>query len=162
MWRTPAIYEPKSENDYQRFRTAYQKMSRFLKLFHDAGGVLLAGSATGESVPGLSLHREMLMMVELGLQPREVIEIVTRRNAEFLRKDKQLGTIAPGKLADIILVDRNPLADIKNIGTISLVMKDGKIIDRSYHADFAMPLPRPKQVRPLWLELQLKKKMEEK
>ena len=159
MWRTPAIYEPKSENDFQRFRTAYQKMSRFLKLFHDAGGLLLAGSATGESVPGLSLHREMLMMVELGLQPREVIEIVTRRNAEFLRKDKQLGTIAPGKLADIILVARNPLEDIKNIGTISLVIKDGKIIDRSYHADFAMPLPRPKLVRPLWLELQLKEKM---
>jgi hypothetical protein len=42
------------------------------------------------------------------------------------------------------------------------VMKDGKIIDRSYHADFAMPLPRPKQVRPVWLELQLKKKLEEK
>jgi imidazolonepropionase-like amidohydrolase len=162
MWRTASIYEPKSENDLQRFRTAYQKMSRFLKLFHDAGGVLLAGSATGESVPGLSLYREMLMMVELGLSPQEVIEIVTRRNAEFLRKDKQLGTIAPGKLADIILVDRNPLEDIKNIGTISFVMKDGKIIDRNYHADFAMPLPRPKQVRPLWLELQLKKKMEEK
>jgi imidazolonepropionase-like amidohydrolase len=104
----------------------------------------------------------MLMLVELGLSPHEVIEIVTRRNAEFLRKDNELGTIAVGKRADIILVDRNPLEDIKNIGTISFVMKDGKIIDRSYHADFAMPLPRPKQVRPLWLELQLKKKMEER
>ena len=145
MWRTSSIYEPKSENDLQRFRLAYQKMSRFLKLFHDAGGILLAGSATGESVPGLSLHREMLMMVELGLSPREVIEIATRRNAEFLRTDKELGTVTVGKLADIILVDRNPLEDIKNIGTISLVMKDGKIIDRSYHADFAMPLPKKRR-----------------
>jgi imidazolonepropionase-like amidohydrolase len=117
----------------------------------------LAGSATGESVPGLSLHREMLMMVELGLSPAEVISIVTRCNAKFLRQDKELGTIATGKLADIIVLDRDPLSDIKNIGTVSLVIKDGRMVDREYHADFAMPLPRPKQVRPIWLELQLKK-----
>lgn len=158
MWESSSIYEPKSENDLQRFRKAYQKMSHFLKLFHDAGGSLLAGSATGESVPGLSLHREMLMLVELGLSPREVVEIVTRRNAEFLRKDKELGTIAIGKLADIIVVDRNPLEDIKNIGKISLVMKDGRIVDQTYHADYAMPLPRPKQIRPVWLELELKRR----
>ncbi len=157
MWKTSSIYEPQNESDQKRFRTAYQKMSRFLKLFHDAGGLLLAGSATGESVPGLSLHREMLLLAELGLPPHQVIEIVTRRNAEFLRQDKELGTIAAGKLADLILVDRSPLLDIRNIGTISMVMKDGKIIDRNYHADFAMPVPRPKLVRPVWLEVELKK-----
>jgi hypothetical protein len=156
-WQTSSISEPPSDNDLQRFRTAYQKMSRFLKLFHDAGGSLLAGSATGDSVPGLSLHREMLMLVDLGMSPREVIETVTRRNAEFLRKDKELGTITTGKLADLIVLDRNPLADIKNIGTVSLVMKDGKIIDRAYHENFAMPVPRPKLVRPVWLELELQK-----
>jgi imidazolonepropionase-like amidohydrolase len=156
-WKTSSIYEPPSENDLQRFRTAYQRMSRFFKLFHDAGGLLLAGSATGESVPGLSLYREMQMLVDLGLSPRQVIEIVTRRNAEFLRKDKELGTIATGKLADLIVLERNPLEDIKNISTVSLVMKDGKIVDREYHANFAMPVPRPKLVRPVWLESELMK-----
>jgi len=158
MWRTSSIYEPKNDEDLQRFRMAYQKMSRFLKAFHDAGGLLLAGSATGESVPGLSLHREMLMLVELGLSAGEVIEIVTRHNAEFLRKDKELGTIAVGKLADVIVVDRDPLQDISNIGTISAVLKDGAILDRGYHADFVMPLPRPRMVRPVWLEQELKKR----
>jgi imidazolonepropionase-like amidohydrolase len=156
-WKTSSIYEPPSENDLQRFRTAYQRMSRFFKLFHDAGGLLLAGSATGESVPGLSLYREMQMLVDLGLSPRQVIEIVTRRNAEFLRKDKELGTIATGKLADLIVLEQNPLEDIKNISTVSLVMKDGKIVDREYHANFAMPVPRPKLVRPVWLESELMK-----
>lgn len=156
MWQTSAIYEPQTPGDRERFRLAYQNMSRFLKRFHDAGGMILAGSATGESVPGLSLQREMAMMVELGLPPSEVLQIVTRRNAEFLRKDRELGTIAAGKLADLVVVDRNPLQDIKNIKHISLVMKDGKIIERTYHADFAMPLPRPKLVRPVWFEVQLK------
>lgn len=160
MWRTSSIYEPKSDADLERFQTAYQKMSRFLKAFHDAGGLLLAGSATGESVPGLSLHREMLMLEELGLSTSEVIQIATRRNAEFLRKDKELGTVAVGKFADIIILDRDPLQDIRNIGSVSVVIKDGAIIDRSYHADFAMPLPRPKMVRPLWLELEIKKAAE--
>jgi imidazolonepropionase-like amidohydrolase len=99
----------------------------------------------------------MQMLVDLGLSPRQVIEIVTRRNAEFLRKDKELGTIATGKLADLIVLERNPLEDIKNISTVSLVMKDGKIVDREYHANFAMPVPRPKLVRPVWLESELMK-----
>ena len=157
QWQSSSIFEPKSASDLERFRAGYLKMSRFLKRFHDAGGMLLAGSATVDNIPGLSMHREMELMAELGLSPREVIEIATRRNAEFLRKDKELGTIAAGKLADIIIVERNPLEDVKNIGRIMVVMQDGKVIDTRYHSDYAMPIPRPKLVRPLWLEMQLKK-----
>ena len=157
QWRSSSIYEPKSASDLERFRTGYLKMSRFLKRFHDAGGVVLAGSATVDNIPGLSMQREMQMMAELGLTPREVIEIATRRNAEFLRKDKEIGTIAAGKLADIIIVEGNPLEDVKNVGRIVVVMQGGNVIDTRYHADYAMPIPRPKLVRPLWLEMQLKK-----
>jgi imidazolonepropionase-like amidohydrolase len=156
IWQTSAIYEPPSAADLERFNRAYIKMSRFLKMFHAAGGTLIAGSATSVMVPGLSMHREMEMMVELGLPPREVVEMATRRNAEFLRKDKEIGTIVAGKAADIIIVDRNPTEDIKNIRGISLVMKDGKVIDTAYHANYPMPVPRPKLVRPVWLEQQLK------
>lgn len=157
IWQTSAIYEPPSAADLQRFNKAYTKMSKFLKMFHDAGGTLIAGSATSVMVPGLSMQREMEMMVELGLSPRQVIEIATRRNAEFMRKDKDIGTIAAGKLADIIVVDGNPVEEIKNIRRISVVMKDGKVIDTSYHADYPMPVPRPKLARPVWLEQQLNK-----
>jgi imidazolonepropionase-like amidohydrolase len=156
MWQTSAIYEPANDRELARFRAAYLKLSRFLKLFHEAGGRLLAGSSTSVMVPGVSLQREMEMMVELGLSPKEVIEMTTRRNAEFMRQDKELGTIAAGKLADLILVEGDPLAEIKNIRRIALVMKDGQVIDRNYHADYAMPIPRPKLERPVWLERQLK------
>ncbi len=157
LWQTSAIYETKSAGDAERFRIGYAKMSRFLKKFHDAGGLLLAGSASSVMVPGASIHREMEMLVDLGLSPRQVIEIATRRNAEFLRKGTELGTIAAGKLADIIIVERNPYENISNIRRVVLVMKDGKIIELSYRADFPMPIPRPKLTRPVWLELQLKK-----
>ncbi|HXG66431.1 MAG TPA: amidohydrolase family protein, partial [Blastocatellia bacterium] len=156
IWRTSFLYEPPSAGGLERFRTAYAKMSRFLKSFHEAGGRLVAGSSTSVMVPGLSMHREMEMFVKLGLTPREVIEIVTRRNAEFMRIDKDLGTLTTGKLADLIVVEQNPLEDIKNIGRIALVMKDGKVVDTSYHADYRMPIPRPKLTRPVWLEQQLK------
>lgn len=157
QWQTSAIFEPKNASDLERFRAGYLKMSLFLKRFHDAGGLLLAGSATVDNLPGLSMHREMQMMGELGLSAREVIEIATRRNAEFLRKDKDIGTIASGKLADILIIEGNPLADLKNIGRIAVVMQGGKVIDTRYHSDYAMPVPRPKLVHPLWLEMQLKK-----
>lgn len=156
LWQTSAIYEPASASDLERFRRAYAKMSRFLKQFHDAGGTLIAGSATSVMVPGLSMHREMEMMVDLGLSPRQVVDMATRQNAEFLRQDKELGTVTVGKLADLIVVERNPLEDIKNIGRVALVLKDGKLVDRSYHADYQMPVPRPRLTRPVWLEQQLK------
>jgi imidazolonepropionase-like amidohydrolase len=156
LWQTSALFEPRTPGDAERFRLAYQNMGRFLKQFHDAGGRLLVGSSTSVMVPGLSLHREMEMMVELGLSPREVIEMTTRQNAEFLRQEKALGTVSVGKLADIIIVERNPLADIRNIKRIALVMKDGQVMDTSYHPDYAMPIPRPKLDRPVWLEQQLK------
>lgn len=157
QWQTSTIFEPQNASDAEKFKLAYAKMSKFLKQFHDAGGLLLAGSATVDNVPGLSMHREMELMCELGLSPAEVLETSTLRNAKFLGKEKELGTIAAGKLADIIIVDANPFENMKNIRKISMVMKNGNVIDTRYRLDYPMPLPRPKQVRPLWLEQQLKK-----
>lgn len=157
LWRTSVLFEPKSPEERDRFRRAYRNMSRFLKQFHDAGGKLLVGSSTSVMVPGRSLHREMEMMVELGLSPGEVIRMTTQGNAEFLRKEKELGTIAVGKLADLIIVKSNPLDNIKNIQQVELVIKNGKEVDTSYNPDYAMPIPRPKLERPVWLEQQLKR-----
>ncbi|MBX3276974.1 MAG: amidohydrolase family protein [Acidobacteria bacterium] len=157
LWKTSELYEPPNTEADARFRTAYSKMSVFLKRFHEAGGRLYAGSAQTVAVPGRSLHHELEMMVELGLKPADVIEMATRRNAEFLGKGSELGVIAAGKLADIIILDRDPLADIKNINSISAVIKDGRILDARYNPDYAMPIPRPKVTRPTWLERELEK-----
>jgi len=155
-WRSPTIYDPPGQAELQTFRVAYKNVNRFLREFHDAGGAVLAGSATGDGVPGLGMLREMEAMRDLGLSPAEIIEISTGRNARFLRKDDEIGTIRPGKLADIIIVDGNPLRDLNSLRHIAAVIKDGRIVDTKYHSDYRAPVPRPNLTRPLWLDLQLK------
>src|SRR5215471_3555838 len=119
FWRNPSVYDPPGQAELQTFRAAYKNVARFLREFHDAGGAVLAGSATGDGVPGLGMLREMEEMRELGLSPAEIIEISTSRNARFLRKDNEIGTIRPGKLADIIIVDGNPLRDLNSLRHIA-------------------------------------------
>jgi imidazolonepropionase-like amidohydrolase len=106
---------------------------------YKAGGKVLAGSDTFVSVPGLSLQRELLFLVDSGFTPMQAITIATRDNAEFLGKGKELGTIAAGKLADVIVVSANPLEDIRNTGRIAMVIKNGQVMDTSYHADYSIP-----------------------
>src|SRR5262249_21323308 len=135
-WRNQTIYNPPSDAELAVFKLAYRNVCRFLMEFHNAGGRVLAGSAARNHVSRLGMQREMETLVELGLSPAEVIEIATRLNAEFLRQDAEIGTIAPQKLADIIIVDGNPLLDINNIRRLSWVIKDGEVVDRSYHSGY--------------------------
>jgi hypothetical protein len=157
LWRNPSIYEPPGQAELETFRIARRNVIRFLKEFQEAGGVVLAGSATGDGVPGLGMLREMEVMTELGLSPAQVIETATRRNAQFLRQETEIGTISPGKRADIIIVASSPLQAISNLRRISAVIKDGKILDTQYHPDYRAPVPRPNLTRPLWLDLQLQR-----
>lgn len=116
---------------------------------------MIAGSDTFFSVPGLSLQRELVFLVDAGLTSMEAITTATRDNARFLGKDSEIGTIAPGKLADIIALGANPLDDILNIHRVTTVIKGGEVVDTSYHADYTIPTPKPALARPLWLEKQI-------
>ncbi len=123
--------------------TGYKNFQAFLVKFHKAGGVILAESDTASYVlPGVSLHREMELLVDAGLTPLDAIIAATRAPAQFFRKDLKVGTLEPGKLADLVVLDADPLVDIRNTKKIRMVIKDGVVQDTSYHADFAQPLPR--------------------
>jgi hypothetical protein len=67
----------------------------------------------------------------------------TKGNADFVGKGKDLGTVEEGKIADIIVVDGDPLADIRSLGKIETVIKNGEIQDIGYHSDYSNPLPKP-------------------
>jgi imidazolonepropionase-like amidohydrolase len=74
-----------------------------------------------------AMWREMDAMVQYGMPPMEVLATATRRNAEYIRRGSQLGTITRGKLADIIVVDGNPLISMRDLRHVAAVIKDGKV-----------------------------------
>jgi imidazolonepropionase-like amidohydrolase len=154
IWATSAFYNLEPA-DLVEVKAGYKKLQALLLKYQKAGGKVLAGSDTSISVPGLSLQRELLMLVDSGFTPMEAITSATRLNAEFLGKGNDLGTIAAGKVADLIVVDADPLNEIRNLQKIKLVIKNGRILGTDYHADYPMPTPRPQLHRPGWLERQL-------
>ena len=79
--------------------------------------------------PGIALHWELLHLAEAGIPPVEVLCIATQHAAEAVGAESDLGTIEVGKIADLILLNRNPLEDIKNTQTIWRVIKGGWVFD---------------------------------
>ncbi|MEQ1883556.1 MAG: amidohydrolase family protein [Bryobacteraceae bacterium] len=118
----------------------YENAMRFHKMFVEAGGRLVVSGNTNDAwVPGVDMHQEMEVMAEAGLTPMQIIQGSTKYAAEMLDKQNELGTVEPGKLADVILVDANPLQDIRNLRKINTVIQDGKIVELGYHANYTSP-----------------------
>ena len=93
-----------------------------------AGGVIVLGS---DQSAGPQSHRELELMVDGGIPALEAIRIGTLNAAIFIGKERELGSIEVGKLADMVLLNADPLADISNAQKIDLVFKGGRIVDRS-------------------------------
>ena len=136
---------------------------RFHKMFVDAGGHLVVSGNTNDAwVPGVDLHQEMQIMADAGLTPMQIIMGSTKYPAEMLRKQNLLGTVEAGKLADVIIVNADPLQDIKNLDKINTVIQDGKVVELGYHRQlqrvhFPMWLPATVSVEGLPWAVELKK-----
>jgi imidazolonepropionase-like amidohydrolase len=105
---------------------------RDLREMHEAGMDVLVGSDVSvlNIYPGFSVHDEMALFVsELGMTPAEVLERSTIRSARFLRIGDSVGTIERGKVADLVLLDANPLQDIRNTKRIAAVVVRGTVYD---------------------------------
>lgn len=99
-----------------------------LRMINEAGGIVALG--TDQSI-GPAAHRELELLVESGISTLDAIRIGTLNAAIVLGKGRELGSIEEGKLADMVLLNADPLADINNAKKIQTVIKDGKIINRS-------------------------------
>ncbi|MDX1499424.1 MAG: amidohydrolase family protein, partial [Woeseiaceae bacterium] len=123
-------------------RRGYRNMVKVMKMYHDAGGKLLAGTdCSSWAIPGLVMHHELdVFVTEAGLTPMEAIITATRNPAEAWRVLDEQGTIEAGKLAALFVVNSNPLEDIHNTQDIEWVIKDGKIVNNGFHPWFDSPL----------------------
>ena len=124
------IYEAmiKGEPQYQYL---WPKVLQLTKMMYDNGVPILSGTdiPNFDLVPGASLHHELELLVEAGIPPLEVIKIATRNGAQALDIEEDVGTIEPGKQADMIVLSENPLDDIRNTKKIEAVIDNGQLID---------------------------------
>ena len=118
--------------DTAPFKKAWINMQQFVKRFYDAGGVLIVGTDTAAvyQAPGLSAHEEMRLMAELGVPAIEALRAGTINAARALGIDREAGSIEGGKLADLVILDGDPLADINNTRKIAHVIKGGVVLNR--------------------------------
>jgi hypothetical protein len=105
-----------------RFRTSYAKLLELTGRMHAAGIPFVAGT---DNIAGFTLHRELEIYVQAGISPGEALQIATRNGAKYTQLADLVGSVAVGKLADLILVDGDPTRDISAVRDISLVMKEG-------------------------------------
>jgi imidazolonepropionase-like amidohydrolase len=105
-----------------------RKAMAFERAFVKAGGLLIAGldpTGNGGIVAGFGDHRQVELLVEAGFTPLEAIQIATLNGAKFLGEDARIGSLAPGKQADLMIVKGNPATNIADIEKIEIVFKDG-------------------------------------
>lgn len=105
----------------------FAKYQELTGLLHTAGVPLLVGTDAPEPYcpPGYALHQEMELLVESGLKPVAVLQAATINNARALKQGDRLGSVAAGKLADLVILDADPTADIRNTRKIARVIRGG-------------------------------------
>jgi imidazolonepropionase-like amidohydrolase len=162
----PAVMREQTLRQYDRYakfpadrlkrtREGYSKIADFIARFVQAAGILRAGSDPNNGLPALGLHQEMVMFVEAGLTPLQAIQAATINVAKAFRKDKDFGTVEPGKVADMIAVEGDPLKDMWAVQNVKVVVLNGEVVDSDFHADYKNPIPniRPWRATPRDIEI---------
>ena len=126
--------EAKSSTDGATMAKTYEKLSQIVGGMQRAGVPILAGTDTAWYQPytyaGFSLHDELGLLARAGLTPAQALQSATIDPARFLGRDKDLGSIEKGKIADLVLLDADPLSDISNTQKIRAVIVNGRVLDR--------------------------------
>jgi imidazolonepropionase-like amidohydrolase len=108
----------------QRYRDSFQQMLKMAKTFYDSGITLVAGT---DSLAGFTLHRELELYQQAGIPAPKVLQLATFGAARVMKRESEVGSIASGHLADVILVDGDPSRSISDIRKVKTVVKDGVV-----------------------------------
>jgi imidazolonepropionase-like amidohydrolase len=135
--RVRAEYQARMWTSWMKLMTPVAQEN--IRKVHAAGGVVAMGT---DQSSGPASQRELELLAAAGIKPFDVLTIATHNGALLLGKADQLGSVEPGKLADLLLLNADPTADINNVKKIAFVMKGGQIVDES-----KLPLAGGKQPR---------------
>ena len=117
----------------QAWRARERAEWELLRRMAAAGIGILAGSDAGDDphvFPGDGLHEELAILVEAGLSPLQSLQAATLGPARYLGREGSLGSVEKGKVADLVLLDADPLVDIRNVARIRAVVFDGDLLTR--------------------------------
>ena len=140
-------------------KVGYDKAKEFIRRFVQAGGILKEGSDPPRGMAALLMHQALVMDVEAGVPPMKAIQAATLNVARTFKKDKDYGSVEPGKVADLSIVEGDPLQDIWMTQNVKMVVMDGKVIDigfKKYKNPIAsfysyQSLPLDLEISPLFL-----------
>lgn len=122
------------------YRAAFPALLALVKAMHDAGVTIIPGT---DALAGYQLHHELELYARAGIAPAEVLRMATLTSAQVMGVTRDLGVIAPGKYADMLLVDGDPSRDIADIRKVATVVKGGKVYDPAALERALGILPRP-------------------
>ncbi len=114
------------EGKDERYRASFRKMVELVGVLHKAGIRIVAGT---DDFAGFTLHRELELYVDAGIPAPDVLRIATLGSAEVMGMDAELGSLTPGKLADLAVVPGDPTKDISALRRIETVVKGGTVYD---------------------------------
>jgi len=109
----------------EKFKPVFRDMEKIVRLLHDRGITIVAGTDMG--FPGFSVDRELELYVEAGLTPLQALQTATIIPAQVMKKDAVTGSVEPGKQADLVIVDGDPLTQISDLRKVRTVIKDGVV-----------------------------------
>jgi imidazolonepropionase-like amidohydrolase len=124
--------ELKDDDEGAAYRKQIERIYRLVSLATRTRIEVLAGTDTGDpyTIPGATLHDELEQLVAAGMTPHQALQAATIVPARFLEWDEQMGTIEKGKVADLVMLDANPLEDIRNTRKIAAVFARGRYFSR--------------------------------
>ena len=126
-------FKARTPEDFDLSRLVYKKQMELVGMMNRAGVEFLAGTDVSNPYcfPGFSLHDELVLLVEAGLTPMAALQAATLNPARFLGREQELGTVEQGKIADLVLLEGNPLEDIRNTQRINAVVIRGRLIPKA-------------------------------
>jgi hypothetical protein len=129
-----------SPEQRERTEAFYQIANDFIRRFVAAGGILKEGSDPPRGMAGILLHEAMVMDVEAGISPMMAIQAATLNVAKTFKKARDYGSVEPGKVADLAIVEGDPLQDIWMTQNVKMVVMDGKVVDIGF-SRYKNPIP---------------------